>query len=84
MIYEIKPIAEDHIPSFRETLEAVDQEQKFLSLLEAPPLEQMRHFVLNNIKEWACCRSIEVKGSAANLCSVRLTRLSHLASPASS
>jgi ribosomal protein S18 acetylase RimI-like enzyme len=51
MIYEIKPIAEDHIPSFRETLDAVAREQKFLSLLEAPPLEQMRYFVLNNIKE---------------------------------
>jgi ribosomal protein S18 acetylase RimI-like enzyme len=51
MIYEIKRIAEDHIPSFRETLDAVAREQKFLSLLEAPPLEQMRYFVLNNIKE---------------------------------
>jgi ribosomal protein S18 acetylase RimI-like enzyme len=51
MIYEIRPIAEDHIPSFRETLDAVAREQKFLSFLEAPPLEQMRHFVLNNIKE---------------------------------
>jgi L-amino acid N-acyltransferase YncA len=51
MIYEIRPIAEDHIPGFRETLDAVAREQKFLSFLEAPPLEQMRHFVLNNIKE---------------------------------
>ena len=51
MIHEIRPIAEDHIPSFRETLDAVAREQKFLSFLEAPPLEQMRHFVLNNIKE---------------------------------
>ena len=51
MIYEIRPIAEDHIPSFRETLDTVAREQKFLSFLEAPPLEQMRHFVLNNINE---------------------------------
>ncbi len=51
MIHEIRPIAEDHIPSFRETLDAVAREQKFLSFLEAPPLEPMRHFVLNNIKE---------------------------------
>jgi ribosomal protein S18 acetylase RimI-like enzyme len=41
MIYEIRPIAED----------VVAREQKFLSFVEAPPLEQMRHFVLNNIKE---------------------------------
>jgi ribosomal protein S18 acetylase RimI-like enzyme len=51
MICEIRPIAEHHIPGFRETLDAVAREQKFLSLLEAPPLEQMRHFVLNNIRE---------------------------------
>jgi ribosomal protein S18 acetylase RimI-like enzyme len=51
MICEIRPIAEDHIPGFREALDAVAREQKFLSFLEAPPLEQMRHFVLNNIKE---------------------------------
>src|SRR3984957_9118446 len=51
LIYDIRPIAEDHIPGVRETLDAVRRERKFLSLLEAPPLEQMRHFVLNNIKE---------------------------------
>ena len=41
MIYEIRPIAEDNIASFRETLDAVAREQKFLSFLEAPSLEQM-------------------------------------------
>jgi GNAT superfamily N-acetyltransferase len=51
MIYEIRPIAEDHIAGFRETLDAVAQEQRFLSFLEAPPLEQMRPFVLKNINE---------------------------------
>jgi ribosomal protein S18 acetylase RimI-like enzyme len=51
MIYGIRPIADDHIPRFRETLDAVAREQRFLSFLEAPPLEQMRHFVLNNINE---------------------------------
>lgn len=51
MIYEITPIAEDHIPRFRATLDAVAREQKFLSFLEAPPLEQIRPFVLNNVKE---------------------------------
>jgi hypothetical protein len=40
-IYEIRPIAEDNIASFRETLDAVAREQKFLSFLEAPSLEQM-------------------------------------------
>jgi hypothetical protein len=51
MIYEIRPIAEDHTACFRETLDAVAREQRFLSFLEALPLEQMRHFVLKNINE---------------------------------
>jgi len=51
MTYEIRPIAEDHIPRFRTTLDVVARERKFLSFLEAPPLEQIRHFALNNIKE---------------------------------
>jgi L-amino acid N-acyltransferase YncA len=51
MTSEIRPIAEDDIPGFRAMLDAVAREQKFLSFSEAPPLEQMRHFVLNNIKE---------------------------------
>lgn len=51
MIPEIRPIAEDHIPGFREALDTVAREQKFLSFLEAAPLEQIRHFVLNNIKQ---------------------------------
>lgn len=51
MTYEIRPIAVDHIPGFRATLDAVAREQKYLSFLEAPPLGQMRPFVLNNIKE---------------------------------
>jgi GNAT superfamily N-acetyltransferase len=51
LIYEIRSIAEDHIARLRETLDAVAREQRYLSFLEAPPLEQIRHFVLNNINE---------------------------------
>jgi ribosomal protein S18 acetylase RimI-like enzyme len=51
MVYEIRPIAEEHIPSFHATLDAVAREHKFLSFLEARSVEQMRDFVLNNIKE---------------------------------
>ena len=51
MIYEIRPIAEDHVESFSEVLDTVAREKRFLSLLEAPPLEQTRAFVLKNIEE---------------------------------
>jgi len=51
MNYEIVPIAEHHIAGFYEVLDAVAREQRFLAFLEAPPLEQVRHFILNNVNE---------------------------------
>lgn len=48
--YEIIPIAEEHIPSFREALDVVAREKKFLAFLEAPPLEDTRRFILKNIE----------------------------------
>jgi ribosomal protein S18 acetylase RimI-like enzyme len=50
-IYEIVRIAEEHIPSFREAIDVVAREKKFLALLEVPPLEDTRRFVLKNIEE---------------------------------
>jgi RimJ/RimL family protein N-acetyltransferase len=49
MTYEIVPIAERHIPSFHEAVDVVARERKYLAFLEAPPLEDTRVFVLNNI-----------------------------------
>jgi ribosomal protein S18 acetylase RimI-like enzyme len=51
MIYEIKPIVEDHIDSFSEVLDTVAREKRFLAYLEAPPREQIRAFVLKNIEQ---------------------------------
>jgi ribosomal protein S18 acetylase RimI-like enzyme len=48
---EIVPITQDHIESFRRVLDFVARERRYLSFLEAPPLESMRAFVLNNIKQ---------------------------------
>jgi RimJ/RimL family protein N-acetyltransferase len=45
----IVPIAEQHIDSFREALDGVARERRYLFFLEAPPLEQVRKFVLGNI-----------------------------------
>jgi ribosomal protein S18 acetylase RimI-like enzyme len=50
MTYQIVSIAEEHIPSFREAVNVVAREKKFLALLEAPPLEDTRRFVLENIE----------------------------------
>jgi RimJ/RimL family protein N-acetyltransferase len=48
---EITTIAERHIPSFREAVDVVAREGKFLAFLEAPALESTRAFVMNNIKQ---------------------------------
>ena len=44
----IVPIAPEHIESFHRALDIVARERKYLTLLEAPPLEQTRQFVLDN------------------------------------
>jgi ribosomal protein S18 acetylase RimI-like enzyme len=48
---EIVPIAQDHIESFHQALDFVARERRYLSFLEAPPLESVRAFVLDNIKQ---------------------------------
>jgi ribosomal protein S18 acetylase RimI-like enzyme len=45
----IAPISESDVESFRECLDAVARERTFLALQEAPPLEHMRAFVMQNI-----------------------------------
>ena len=48
---EIVPIAQDHIESFHRSLDFVARERRYLAFLEAPPLESVRAFVLDNIKQ---------------------------------
>lgn len=46
---EIVPINPDHIASFHRTLDVVARERRYLSFVEAPPLESTRAFVLDMI-----------------------------------
>jgi ribosomal protein S18 acetylase RimI-like enzyme len=48
--YRIVPIAEKHVPGFRAAVDVVARERKYLTFLEAPPLEDVTKFVLDNIK----------------------------------
>lgn len=48
--YRIVPIAESHIPSFRETADAVFKESQMFAFHEAPSIEQVTEFVLGNIR----------------------------------
>ena len=45
----VTPIAVADVASFRACLDAVAREQRFLALLEAPPLERMQAFVADNV-----------------------------------
>ena len=45
----ILPISEDHADGFRECLDTVAREQRYLAQIEAPPLERVRQFVHDNV-----------------------------------
>lgn len=45
----IEPIREDHVEGFREALDIVARERKYLIFLEAPPFSAMLAFVRDNI-----------------------------------
>jgi RimJ/RimL family protein N-acetyltransferase len=44
------PITEEHISGFRAAVDAVARERRYLAFLEAPPLENVTRFVLDNIE----------------------------------
>ncbi|MCZ7499543.1 GNAT family N-acetyltransferase [Agrobacterium sp. ST15.13.015] len=46
----IEPIRAEHVESFHRALDAVSRERKYLSFLEAPPLDSVRAFVLDMIE----------------------------------
>jgi ribosomal protein S18 acetylase RimI-like enzyme len=50
MPVDIVPIEESHIDGFHRTLDFLARERRYLALLEAPPLESTRAFVLDHIK----------------------------------
>jgi len=48
---EIVPIGPDHIESFHRTLESIARERRYLAMLEAPPIENLRSFAQDNISQ---------------------------------
>jgi hypothetical protein len=46
---EIAPIAPAHIESFHRLFDTIARERRYLTALEAPPLESFRSFVLDTI-----------------------------------
>lgn len=50
---EIVQMSRRHVAGFREVLDAVARERRYLAFLEAPPLARVRRFVLGNLKSGA-------------------------------
>lgn len=67
-IVTIEPIRAEHVESFHRALDTVSRERKYLTFLEAPPLEAMRAFVQDMIEKklsairsdcgWRGCRLV--------------------------
>lgn len=49
--FRILPIAEEHIAGFREVLDTVARERRYLAFLEAPSAEETAAFVRRNIRK---------------------------------
>jgi ribosomal protein S18 acetylase RimI-like enzyme len=47
--YRIVPVAEKYIESYYKCLDLVARERRYLALVQAPPLESTRQFILSNI-----------------------------------
>ncbi|WP_145638027.1 GNAT family N-acetyltransferase [Neorhizobium alkalisoli] len=67
----IEPIREDHVESFRQALDIVARERKYLIFLEAPSVEQMRAFVLDNIAAGHPHRVAVAGGEVVGWCDIR-------------
>jgi RimJ/RimL family protein N-acetyltransferase len=48
--HSIVPIAEEHIDGFRDCVDEVARERQYLAMLQAPAPEQVREFVLGQIR----------------------------------
>ncbi|TIV76670.1 MAG: GNAT family N-acetyltransferase, partial [Mesorhizobium sp.] len=71
----ITRIAPGHIESFHRALDLVARERKYLSFLEAPPLDQTRRFVLDRIAAGDPGFVAVVRGEVVGWCDIsRLER----------
>ena len=67
---EIVPLALGHIESFHHALDVVSRERKYLSFLEAPPLDQARRFVMDRIARGDPGYVAAVRGEVVGWCDI--------------
>ena len=62
----IEPLSENYIESFHRCLDSVARERKYLAMIEAPPLNSTRRFIManlsNNVPMFIAVRDEEVVG----------------------
>jgi hypothetical protein len=72
---EIAPIVPAHIDSFHRTLDTMARERRYLAMLEAPPLENPRSFVQDNISQGHARFTALSAGEVVGWCDVTPKRL---------
>jgi RimJ/RimL family protein N-acetyltransferase len=67
----IAPMAPEYVESFYLALDTVARERRYLTLLEAPPLPEVREFVLGAIKKGDPQFVAVAKGEVVGWCDIR-------------
>ncbi|MGJ4947368.1 GNAT family N-acetyltransferase [Bradyrhizobium sp. HKCCYLS20291] len=70
MSYTIRPITEADIGGFHAAVDSVARERRFLSFVEAPPLDQIRAFVLQNVDGGLPQSVVLVDGQVVGWCDI--------------
>ncbi|MFN7882858.1 MAG: GNAT family N-acetyltransferase [bacterium] len=68
--YEVRKIAVADASSFRDCLDAVARERKFLAQVEAPPLERMEQFVADSVSKDAAQYVAVKDGNVIGWCDI--------------
>ena len=70
MNLRIVPMAEEYIDDFRAALDSVAKERRYLLVLEAPPAEEVRKFVLGNLRKGCPHRVAVVEQRVVGWCDI--------------
>ncbi len=66
----VRSIAAEDVPSFHRCLDAVARERRFLAMLEAPPLEEVREFVASGRQRGVVQFVATVDGEVVGWCDI--------------
>jgi ribosomal protein S18 acetylase RimI-like enzyme len=67
----VVPIGKEHLPGFHAALDCVAREGRYLAMLEAPPFDRTRRFVLDSLREGAIHVVALVDGQVVGWCDLR-------------